>query len=361
MKSYCKGLVMGRDHIARAYGEWSRAEAGRRNAWRVVREFGSADALIDELASEIAGRCLTLRPIRRWERTEPTNGKVRTIGVESVKQQVLDYAVVAALRPMLEAKVGYWQVAGVRGKGQAACRRAMRRWVHEGGYHVKVDVRQCYPSISHEVVRRVMRRYVRSPDVLYCVDAILATYDAGGLEIGSYLSMQLANLVLSFGYHHVEGLCKVRRGRRVPLVAHQLWHMDDGLLMGPDKRSLKVAVRSLARYMRDELGLELKPWKVARTSEAEPLDMGGFVVREGRCTLRPSMFRRAKRAFARFRRRRSLRLACRVASYWGWLRNSDSDGFVLRNGLNRLVTIARRIVSRAAKEEICVTPKALPS
>lgn len=360
MKSYCKGLVMDRAHIARAYDEWSHAKAGHKNAWRVPKEHGSADALIDELVREIDGRCLRLRPIKRYEHREPTNGKVRTIGVESVKQQVLDYAIVLALEPMLVAKIGNWQVAGIKGKGQKACKHAMRKWVHEGGYHVKLDIKQCYPSISHKVVRDIMRKYVRSTDVLYCVDAILDTYGEG-LEIGSYFSLQMANLVISFGYHHLESLGKQRRGKWAPLITHQLWHMDDGLIMAKDKRNLKMAVRSLVRYMHDKFGLSFKAWKVATTDEIEPLDMGGFVVRCDRCTLRAPIFKRAKRAFVRFRKRRTLRLAYRVVSYWGWLASTDSDGFILRHGLNRLFRIARGIVSRAGRTEQCSIPRALPS
>ena len=360
MISYCKGFVMDRAHIARAYDEWLHAAAGHKNAWRVPKEHSSADALIDELATEIDGRCLRLRPIKRYEHKEPTNGKVRTIGIESVKQQVLDYAIVMAMEPLLTAKIGYWQVAGVKGKGQKACKRAMRQWVHEGGYHVKLDIKQCYPSISHKVVRKIVRKYVRSTDVIYCIDAILDTYGEG-LEIGSYFSLQMANLVVSFGYHHLESLGKTRRGRWVPLITHQLWHMDDGLVMARDKRNLKMAVRSLVRYMHDEFGLTFKPWKVAPTDEIEPLDMGGFVVRDGRCTLRAPIFKRAKRAFARFSRRHTLTLAYRVISYWGWLTHSDSDGFILRNGLNRLFRIARGLVSRAGRTEQCIVPRALPS
>lgn len=361
LKSYCKGLVITRGDVAAAYEKWRRALAGHKNAWRVEAEHGSADALIDELAREISQRSLTLRPIHRYERVEPTNGKRRIIGVESVKQQVLDYAVIGALEPFLSAKIGYWQVAGVPGKGQASCRRALRKWVREGGYHVKIDVKQCYPSISHEVVRKIMHKYVRSADILYCVDAILATYDMGGLEIGSYFSLQVANLVLSFAYHHIDGLCKERRGKSVRLISHQIWHMDDGLILGRDKRNLRMAVRSLVRYMRDELGLTIKPWKIARTGEEEPLDLGGFVVRPSRTTMRAGTFIRAKRAFRRFARHHSLRLARRICSYWGLLKHTDSDGFIARNNIYKLLRLARAIVSRAGKAEQWSVPLAQPS
>lgn len=345
MKSYCKGLEIGRALVQSAYDLWLTKPSGRKNGWRVAKEYGSADALIDEIVLEITMRTLALEPIRRYERVEPTNGKRRTIGVESVKQQVCDYVAVLALQPLLDAKAGFYQTASVQGKGQRLCRGTLRRWSREGGYHVKADVRKCYPSISHGVVMRILRKYVRSADVLYLCETLLATYDGGGLEIGSYFSLRMAQLVLSSAYHFIEGLHKERRGRRIALVSHQMWHMDDLILLGQDKRNLKAAMRALARYMRDELGLELKPWKVAKTSEAEPLDMGGFVVRERRTTLRPSLFLRARRAFRRFKRHPSIALAHRCCSYWGWLLHSDSDGFIQGNRIHRLMRKACGIIT----------------
>ena len=366
MKSYCKGLVMDRDHIAKAYEIWSKAESGRKNAWRVPKEHGSVDALIDELAEEIEGRCLRLRPIRHHLHIEPTNGKERDLGIESVKQQVLEYSVLLALWPMFDAKRGYWQVAGVKGKGQKACKRGLRRWVNETRYHNKSDVYHCYYEVSHKAINALIEKYVRSTDVLYCHSVIMRSFDpegtGKGILIGSRYSLELMNFVLSFGYHYVESLHKVRRGKRIPLVKHQIWHMDDVLLLGNDKRDLKRAMRLLDTYLQENFGLRLKAWKVSRTGDIEPLDMGGFVVRRERCTLRAHLFNSAKRAFARIRKRRTLRLAQRACSYWGWLRNADCDGFISDNKINLLFRIARKLVSRAGKaRHQCIETKALPS
>ena len=347
MKSYCKGLTVDRALVSAAYGRWLTRPSGRKNAWRVANEYGSADALIDEIVSEVRDRRLCFTPIRRYNHVEPTNGKVREIGIESVKQQVCDYVAVVALEPLLNAKMGFYQVAGVEGKGQRLCRGALRRWVKDARYHVKADVRQCYPSITHEVVMRVLQKYVRSADVLYLCGALLATYDRGGLEIGSYLSLCMANLVLSFAYHHIESLGKVRRGRWVPLVTHQIWHMDDLLLIGYDKRDLKAAIRSLERFLRDELGLSLKPWKVCRTSDSEPLDMGGWVVRVRKCVLREGIFLRGTRAFREFRRRPSLTHARRCASYWGWFLHGDCQGMRKRREIDQDFARARYVISHS--------------
>lgn len=348
MKSYCKGLRVDEALISRAYEKWLKAPAGKKNAWRVEEEHGSADALITEIAGEIESRSLSFRPIKRYRHREPTNGKLRVIGVESVKQQVCDYVALEALSPLLAAKVGFWQVSSVKGKGQLMAARAVHRWSREGGYHVHMDVRKCYPSIKGEVVRRILRRYMRSPDVLYLCDALLATYD-DGLEIGSYFSLRMAQLVLSYGYHAVEGMRKTRRGRNVPLVAHQLWYADDIYLFGRDKRDLKSAARQLQRLLLKEFGLHLKHWKICRVGDQEPVDVLGFTVRPRRTTLRSSLFLRCRRAFRRYRRSPSLEGARRATSYWGWVSHADSARLVESNGINRLMKRARRHVSAAGK------------
>lgn len=348
MKTYCKGLHIDVALITSAYESWLNAPAGKKNAWRVRDEYGSAGALISEIECEIASRTLTFRAIKRYRHREPTNGKMRVIGVESVKQQVCDYVAIEALSGLLHAKVGFWQVSSVKGKGQLMAARAASRWVHEGGYYVHLDVRKCYPSIKPDVVMSIMRRYVRSHDVLYLCKTLLGTYD-GGLEIGSYFSLRMAQLVLSFGYHAIEDMHKVRRGRSIQLVSHQLWYADDIYLFGQDKRNLRSAARQLQRLLLKRFGLRLKPWKICESSDQEPVDVVGFTVRKSRTTLRPTLFLRACRAFRKYRRAPSIRRARRVCSYWGWFMNTDSLGIVTANGFDKLFNQARRHVSAAER------------
>lgn len=350
MKSYCKGLRIDGVLISRAYESWLNAPAGKKNAWRVPDEHGSADELIAEIESEIATRTLALRPIKRYRHREPTNGKLRTIGVESVKQQICDYVAIEALSGLLRAKVGFWQVSSVKGKGQLMAANAVSRWVQEGGYFVHLDVRKCYPSIKADVVMRILRRYVRSPDVLYLCETLLATY-GGGLEIGSYFSLRMAQLVLSFGYHAVEGMRKVRRGCNVPMVTHQLWYADDIYLFSQDKRNLRSAARQLQRLLLKDFGLHVKPWKVCQVGDQEPVDVVGFTVRRNRVTLRSTLFLRACRAFRKYRRSPTLGRARRVCSYWGWFKNTDSLRLVMGNGFDKAFKQAKRHVSAVERKE----------
>ena len=125
MKTYCRGLAIDRAIVEEAYREWCEAPAGKKNAWRVVQEHGSAASLIDEVAREIAERRLVFEPIHRYDHIEPTNGKVRTIGVSSVKQQLVDYVVVHCCADFLKARVGHYQASSVKGKGATFAMRTI--------------------------------------------------------------------------------------------------------------------------------------------------------------------------------------------------------------------------------------------
>lgn len=329
-----------------AYEAWASAGSGRKNGWRVTAEHGSAEAMVEEIYGEVRDRRVTFRPIHRYTKPEGPRGKERTIGVCSVKQQVCNYVVALAIAPLLDARVGRWQTSSVKGRGQLMSARAIRRWSRTSRYHVHLDVRKCYPSLSAEVVMGILRRYVASADVLYLAGAILATY-GGGLEIGSYLSLRLAQLALSFGYHHVESLHKVRRGRRVRLVDHQLWYADDVYLLGGSKRDLKAAARSLERYLRDELGVSLKPWKVCRVGDQEPVDVLGYAVRPDRTAVRARTFVRARAAIRRYARAPTERGARRAVACWGWMAGADTRKFARRHHVHRTIRHARRRIAAA--------------
>lgn len=334
MKSYCKQLVFTREHVEDAFFDWSTNAAGKKNLHRVEVEYGNAETMIDEITSELQSHSLKLAPIRRYDYTEPTNGKVRRIGIESIKNQVLDYVAVRALEPFLANRIGFYQVSSVKGKGQLFASKALSRWSKEGGYYAQLDIRQCYPSISHEVVLAIIKRHVKSRDVVYLVTTLLGMYEEG-LEIGSYFSLKIAQLVLSEAYHFVETLPGIRR---------QIWYMDDIVLFSPNKRDLTRSVKLLIAYLATQLGLSVKPWKVCKISEDEPIDLAGFVVRANRTTLRSGIFLRARRAFARFDRDPSEKHSRQVCSYWGWMVHSNCHRFLVRNGHYSLFGRAKQVI-----------------
>lgn len=323
MKTYCKGLTFTRNDVVEALHKWQKSDSGKENCWRVADEYGTETAFIDRIWLELSTETLTFEPIRTYMKHDPNSGKLRKISVESIKRQVCNYLCVGALEPFLAAKVGFWQVSsGVKGKGAALGMRKLKREIHRYIYHVHVDIRNCYGSMLTSMVEGLVARYVRNRSVLYLLHALLSTM-GDVLILGSYLSLRLAAFVISFAYHVVEGAAKERRGKRVRLVGCQVWYADDGYFLGNSKRSLRKAAAMVERVL-ERLGLSLKSWKVRRNG-VEPIDFAGYRIwcaKGRRVDLRKRLWMRLRRAFARYRRRHTERLARRVCSYWGWLKTA---------------------------------------
>ena len=157
----------------------------------------------------------------------------------------------------------------------------------------------------------------------------------------------------------VTSLSRVRRRKdgtekRERLVRNVALYMDDWLLVGPDKARLKSAARKLSAYLRDELKVEVKPWKVSSIDD-EPIDIVGFVFRRDMTTVRPSIFIRARRTVIRANRTGGPahpRQAARIVSYWGYFKPTATRGFCEENGVHGLVRRSRGMVSERAKKEV---------
>lgn len=261
------------------------------------------------------------------------------------------------MRPMLDAKIGRWQTASVEGRGTIDARKAIKRWTRQRSskWFVKLDVRKCYPSIDRTALKRLLAKDVGDKTLLRLAYHLIDQY-AGtqGLNIGSYASQWLANYYLSYAYHFAtERLAKLRRRRdgtvvRHRLVTHVLFYMDDILLVGRGKADLRMAARMLADYLHRFLHLDVHPeWNVKRLA-LEPIDMVGFTFRpHGRVNIRHGVFLRARRNFRRARRMESIPvwLARRLASYYGYFKWSDSVQYRRRNGIDKTMRRARKVLA----------------
>lgn len=85
--------------------------------------------------------------------------------------------------------------------------------------------------------------------------------------------------MLSYAYHFAtEQLYKIRKRRtgkaaRVRLVGFVLFYMDDILFIGAAFKDVKKAARLFCAYLRDELGLEIKPiWHVWVARNVEKIE-----------------------------------------------------------------------------------------
>lgn len=326
----------------------------------------------ENLTREIKERDVHFPEIHYSMRYDGNSGKLREIGVESIKQQIYNYVAVNALKELFERKIGKYQCASVPGRGQVYGKNAIEKWIRKNPDKTragaKADVRHCYPSINTVKLMSFLRKQVKNDDLLYLVEKLISSYKQG-LSIGSYLSQWLCNYYLSFAYHYAQQkLFKMQRRRgqekRTRLFYKIIFYMDDILILGSRKADVKKAMLMLVRFLRDELSLEIKPnWKLFQVDyigkdgkhHGDCIDMMGYKIYRDHTEVRRSIFIRSRRAYLRLRKQIQhhmeipIDLACRCVSYFGWFKNSDSDHFKGKYGIEQLMKYAKRRVSIESK------------
>ena len=394
MKRYCKNIKLDAEWIKASMREclsdkWSRLDVAdfltefypedvtaRQMEHMLQQNVSLADSLMDKAAKriewEIKNRKVTFPEIRYSVRYDGNSGKLREIGVESIKQQIYDYVAVNALMELFERKIGRYQCASVPRRVQVYGKKAIERWMRKTPDKTRVaakaDVRHCYPSINTSKLMRFLRKQVKNEDLLYLVETLVRSYKQG-LSIGSYLSQWICNYYLSFAYRYAEQkLFKTRKTKdgqvkRIRLIYKQLFYMDDILLVGSRKADVRKAMQMLVRFFKEELGLEIKAnWKLFQIDyigkdgkhHGDCIDMMGYKIYREHTEVRRNIFLRARRTFRKAwkqirKGRLALLIAYRCISYYGWFKHSDSNYFMQKYGIEQLMKYAKRRVSVESK------------
>lgn len=311
--------------------------------------------------NEIDTQSITLEPIKYIDKVDVSSGKVRKIGLASIKQQVYDYIVVKACNRMFLNKIGTYQCASIKGRGQIYGKKAIEKWIRKNPKSCKWiwkgDVKKFYPSVSHDKLKRLLRRDIKNDTVIYILFTLINTYDTG-LCIGSYLSKSLANYYLSYAYHYLSEQCfKIRHKRdgtvkRVRLISHLLFYMDDVVIFSSSKKDLKLCIKALNNYLSVRLGLKIKNNKQLFKLDSRPIDMMGYRIYTDKTTIRKRIFKRANNVICRYRSPEtvmSVKDAKSIMAYKGYFDNSNSLYYKRKHKCERIFDCARKVIRNENK------------
>lgn len=226
--------------------------------------------------------------------------------------------------------------------------RAIKRWLRNKGlrYAWKGDAHHYYESIDIDRLKSLLERYVDNRLLLKLTFALLDSFEQG-LSIGSYLSQYLANFYMSFAYHYMEDLSKIRKHRngvqeRTRLVRKILIYMDDILFVGTSLKDLKMAVKRFRKWIGDNLHITLKPGDDYINLQSGYIDMMGYLISRQKVIVRPRIFRRYRRDIHKVRRAGIItkRQAHRIISRDGWLTNAQCKRWRKRNKADKIVKLS---------------------
>lgn len=235
--------------------------------------------------------------------------------------RIVHHAVMNVCGPLWLKSLPYNTYSCVRKRGITGCAKQVRKILdsHDRLYCLKIDVSKFYPSVDHDIMKRVLRRKIKDERLLTLLDGIVDS--APGLPIGNYLSQYWANLYLAGLMHKVN--------RELKLEAAE--YADDIVIFSPSKEVLHNALAFIREYLEKELKLKLKRnWQVFPVAEdrhdrhGRGVDYVGYVFYMKHTALRKRIKKRFCRTAARVTKLSDMKTVKRkLASGYGWLLHCD--------------------------------------
>lgn len=218
--------------------------------------------------------------------------------------RIVHHAIMNILEPIFVATFTADTYSCLKTRGIHACLRNLKadlRDVAGTQYCLKLDIRKFYPSIDHDILKGLLRKKFKDPDLLWLLDEIIDS--APGLPIGNYLSQYLSNFFLSYFDHWM---------KEEKLVRYYYRYADDLVILHHDKSFLNTLLEEVRAYLHG-LKLEVKDNHQVFPVEARGIDFVGYVFRHTHIRIRKSI----KQNFARKLSRRPDYPSAH--SYLGWL------------------------------------------
>lgn len=224
--------------------------------------------------------------------------------------RIVHHAIMRVLKPYFVSFFTADTYSCIEGRGIHKASYALRRTLRDvpgTKYCLQLDIRKFYPSIDHSILKNLLRKKFKDPDLLWLLEEVIDS--APGLPIGNYLSQYFANFYLSEFDHWL----KEKMG-----IPYYFRYADDLVIPWADKASLHKILAEIREYLRTKLRLEIKAnYRIYPT--ACGINFVGYVhYSYDHILLRPSI----KRKFAKMVAKKPTLES--IASYYGWAKHCNS-------------------------------------
>ena len=233
------------------------AARGKRFKPGVARFVFDLERQLLRLHEELASKTYRPGPYRTFTIYE---GKTRQISAAPFRDRVVHHALTGVLEPIFERSFIFDSYACRKGKGTHAAVDRCQQFARRYRYVLKADVRKFFPSIDHEILKTLIARKIKDPDVLWLVGLIIdhsnppgpsadvvprrrpvhphraATGPAAGQPDEPVLRQRLPRPARSLRHATASGLSYVR-------------YVDDFLVFADDKRRLHEVRVGVERFL----------------------------------------------------------------------------------------------------------------
>lgn len=232
------------------------------------------------------------KPVKRVEIPKSAGG-VRKLGIPSVLDRVCQQALGQRMAPIVEPTFLDSAFGYRRGRSPHEAMRKVWRELNEGNvWIVDADLRQFFDTIDQEQLIDLIAEEIRDGRVLQLVRDMLraGVMEGGGwkptltgVPQGGVASPLWSNIFLTpFDRRMAEAGFRLTRGA------------DDFVVLCPTREEAQRALAIAARFLREELGVELHPQKTRIVHVSQGFECLGYKVKQGTGHRLPAHKRRSR-------------------------------------------------------------------
>ena len=300
------------------------ASRGKRWQRKVKKVLAREDECVQELHNMLISGQYHTAKYKTKVIYEP---KQRTIFIlPFYPDRIVHHAIMQVLEPIWDGLLISDSYACRIGKGQHAGSRRCMQWTRQFKYCLKCDVSKFYPSLDHEVLRKIIRKKLKDPFLLNLLDEIIGSVPNGkNVPIGNYLSQWFGNIYLN------ELDTFIKQEKR---IKPYLRYCDDFVIFSNDKSELHALAGEIKDFLGSKLLLRLSKCEVFPVTQG--IDFLGYRhFPQGYILVRKSTAKRVKKRMSvvlhelESGRLTVERATAKVASTEGWLKHANTRHFSL--------------------------------
>lgn len=261
------------------YNSYLKARRGKKKFPEVIRFNYNLEDELSKLQSELQNQTFKTGKYRHFIIFEP---KERKISALPFRDRIVHHAVHSVIEPIFDKKFIYDSYACRKRKGTHAGADRLQKFIREADnnyYVLKCDVSKYFPSVNHEVLKKIIRKKIADKKLLWLLDNIIDSTEKG-IPIGNLTSQLFANIYLNELDEFVKYELKIKyphkyRDKTGWGTLYYIRYMDDFIILHESKQELQELKEEIRLFL-VSIKLTLHPKKANISPVRLGIDFLGY-------------------------------------------------------------------------------------